>query len=120
MAEGQDKQEVAFERPPGSSHFNFTMTSLLISGGAFAYYKSRSVPSLAAGVLLGSAFAVSADMIKKGDNTRGHALGLATGATLTGVMGYRFLKTRQLVPTGILAMLGVASTLYNAKKTNEW
>ena len=34
-------QEVKFERPPGSSHFNYTMASALISGGAFAYYKSR-------------------------------------------------------------------------------
>ena len=36
-----DNQKLEFERPTGSSHFNFTMASALISGGAFAFYKSR-------------------------------------------------------------------------------
>ena len=59
-------------------------------------------------------------MISRGDATRGHQLATAASAVLVGVMGARYLRTKKVVPAGVLTGAGVASLGYNGMKTWEW
>jgi len=44
----------------GSAHVNYTMAGLLAVGGVAGFAKAKSVPSLVAGLAVGSLFALSA------------------------------------------------------------
>ena len=106
--------------PGGSSHLSLTMGALCIGGGAFAFYRKRSVPSLAGGVGTGLTYLGAATFINAGEDFRGHALACTAGALLAGGMGSRALKTGKFMPAGLIASLGFVSMFYEGKKANEW
>lgn len=107
-------------KPTGSSHLSLTMASLCMGGGAFAYYRKGSVPSLAGGVGAGLLYLGAVKLIHDGESFQGHALACTTGALLAGGMGSRAIKTGKFMPVGMVATIGVISMLYEGKKANEW
>lgn len=108
------------DRPTGSSHAAFGLALVCAAGGIAGYVTRKSLPSLLAGLGLGAAFGASGYLINSGHPDVGHPLALAGSATLAGAMGSRAAKTKKLWPAGVLASLGVLSSLYQGKKTYEW
>ena len=59
-------------------------------------------------------------MINRGDCKEGHALAAVTSALVLSTMAPRFVRTRALMPAGILTATASASLAYDAYKTYEW
>lgn len=97
-----------------------TLGALLAGGGIGAYVRAKSVPSLVAGVTSGGLMIGSAQMIKGGDNFKGHALGAATSAAIAFPMGMRAVKSGKLFPAGAVALLGLIGLGYNGKQAVDW
>jgi uncharacterized membrane protein (UPF0136 family) len=59
----------------GSAHLSYAVGSILIGGGVYAFLKVKSVPSLVAGLGVGSVLVISGFMIQKGKDfeVRDHA-----------------------------------------------
>jgi uncharacterized membrane protein (UPF0136 family) len=55
---------MTMERAPGSTHLSYTMAAVVAVGGISGYLKTRSTPSLVAGLAIGSAFAYSGMLIQ--------------------------------------------------------
>ena len=47
-------------------------------------------------------------------------LGAGTGSVLTAGMLPRFLKTKKMMPTGVVTLLGAAALGYNAMQLSRW
>jgi len=105
---------------PGSAHLNYTLAAVVGIGGVYGYFKTRSLPSLIAGVSIGSLYAYSAYLISQNRASEGHAVATVTSAILTAAMGSRFYKTRKVMPAGMLTGIGAAATYYNGIKWREW
>jgi len=105
---------------PGSAHVNYTLAAVVGIGGVYGYIKTRSVPSLIAGVSIGSLYAFSAYLISQHRASEGHAVAAVTSAILTAAMGGRFYTTRRVMPAGMLTGIGAAATYYNGIKWREW
>lgn len=58
--------------------------------------------------------------LRSGRSDLGHPCNLAASLALVGAMTPRAMKTRKLWPAGVLAVVGWASTGYEAVKTLEW
>jgi uncharacterized membrane protein (UPF0136 family) len=59
-------------------------------------------------------------LINSGQHKEGHALALVSSVLLLGGMGPRAIKTGKFMPAGLVAALGGASAVYQAKKVQEW
>jgi len=92
---------------------------LVAVGGVAGYLKAKSVPSLLAGLIVGSLYAYSSYVITEGNPATGFLIGAGTSTILFMAMGARFIKTKKPMPAGVAA-LGLAVGLYNAKKWSEW
>ncbi|KAF0853121.1 mitochondrial transmembrane protein 14C-like protein [Andalucia godoyi] len=105
---------------PGEAHLPFSMALLVAAGGLMGYAKAKSVPSLAAGLGFGALFTGAGYLIQSGKEKEGHDLATVLSVALTAVMGARALRTRKLVPAGIVASAAAISTVYEAQKSIEW
>lgn len=65
-----------------------------------------SIPSLAAGLLFGSALAYGAYQVSQDPSN--YSMQLATSSILAGVMGYRFYNSGKIMPAGVVCLLSVA------------
>lgn len=99
---------------------NNTVSAICAVGGIAGYVKAKSKPSLIAGLTFSGLFAVSGYMIKNGHPDRGHQLATVSGAVLAAATGPRAIRSKKLVPGGILAGIGLLSLAYNGKKAYEW
>ena len=106
--------------PTGSAHLNLGAGALVAVGGMMGYAKKGSTPSLIAGVGLGGTLIASGLLINSGNEYRGHAVGSGVGLAMAGAMGGRFMKTRQFMPAGAVAVLGATVAAYNLAKAYEW
>uniref|UniRef100_UPI00398EF095 transmembrane protein 14C isoform X2 n=1 Tax=Pristiophorus japonicus TaxID=55135 RepID=UPI00398EF095 len=79
----------------------FGYATLVASGGVLGYIKAGSMPSLAAGLLFGSAAGFGAYQITQ--NPKNIWLSLITSGTLTGIMGMRFYNSGKFMPAGLVA-----------------
>merc|ERR1719277_1788253 len=58
-------------------------------------------------------------MVEKDPQTA-FLMGSATSGVLTAGMLPRFLKTQKMMPTGLVALLGVAGLLHNGNQLSKW
>ncbi|KAG1700124.1 hypothetical protein DVH05_011936 [Phytophthora capsici] len=100
-------------------HPTFTMAGLLTAGGVFGYLKTKSVPSLVAGVTLGAGFGVAGYLLQKGEMTNGHGVALLMSSITMGAMGVRAVRTKKPLPVSV-ASLGALSAAYHAHRFTEW
>eukprot|EP00747_Dinoflagellata_sp_TGD_P166698 gnl/TRDRNA2_/TRDRNA2_189898_c0_seq1.p1 gnl/TRDRNA2_/TRDRNA2_189898_c0~~gnl/TRDRNA2_/TRDRNA2_189898_c0_seq1.p1 ORF type:complete len:138 (-),score=28.03 gnl/TRDRNA2_/TRDRNA2_189898_c0_seq1:69-428(-) len=105
--------------PTGAAHLNLTVGGLLASGGAYGYFKSGSIPSLAAGMGCGGLMVFSGVLVDR-DPQSAFLLGSGTSGLLTVGMLPRFLKTKKMMPTGMVALLGTVSLAYNGFQLSQW
>ncbi|KAI6747506.1 hypothetical protein HG530_015865 [Fusarium avenaceum] len=109
-----------------AEHPSFTLAGLLpqchavAAGGTAGYIRTRSLPSLIAGVGLGACFGYAGYLLKNNKNY-GTELALGSSVLLAGSMVPRVIKTsaRAVVPVGLLAT-GSLATLYYQKKFREF
>ncbi|KAH7479319.1 hypothetical protein PRIC1_009134 [Phytophthora ramorum] len=100
-------------------HPTYTMAGLLTAGGVFGYLKTKSVPSLVAGVTLGAGFGVAGFLLQKGEMTNGHGVALLVSSITMGAMGLRAVRTKKPLPVTI-ASLGALSAAYHTQRFTEW
>merc|ERR1711934_193121 len=103
-----------------SHHLNYTMAGILAVGGLAGYAKKRSAPSLVAGLSLGAAYAYAGYLISQNEAEQGHLVGTATSGLVLLAMGPRFVKSRKIMPAGILTITSLVGLGYNGMKYNEW
>nr|ABI52790.1 transmembrane protein 14C [Argas monolakensis] len=75
-------------------------------GGVMGYLKAGSVMSLMAGVICGGLALIGA--YPTSIDPKKFFLSIAVSALLSGLMGYRYLKTSKLMPAGLVAVLSIA------------
>lgn len=93
---------------------------LLAIGGIAGFVKGKSVPSLVAGVSLGGLYGAAGVLINRGDCKEGHALAAVTSALVVGVMGPRFVRSKKVMPAGLLTAAASGSFVYDAYKAQQW
>ncbi|XP_028328624.1 transmembrane protein 14C-like [Gouania willdenowi] len=76
--------------------------ALVLSGGVMGFIKAGSVPSLVAGLLFGILAAIGAH--HRSQNPKNTLLLLGASATLTVIMGLRFLSTWKFMPAGLMTL----------------
>ncbi|XP_078097124.1 transmembrane protein 14C-like [Mustelus asterias] len=79
----------------------FGYAALVASGGLLGYAKAGSVPSLAAGLLFGSAAGFGAYQTTR--DPKNIWLSLIASGALTGIMGMRFYNSGKFMPAGLVA-----------------
>jgi uncharacterized membrane protein (UPF0136 family) len=117
----QQQQQKIMEKVPGGAHLNLTLGGLVTVGGIIGYVKKGSVPSLVAGIGIGSMLLGSGYLIAKTDKVfEGFALGSTSSALLAIGMGQRYVATSKMMPAGVVSILGIAGLAYNVNKAIEW
>ena len=104
-------------RPPGVSHPAFGLAGLCALGGGVGLARSGSKVSLAAGLLLGGVFAFAGREIQEGRAQDGYQMAMAASSLLSGTMMFRLVRTRKVMPAGVLACVGAASAANAFAKT---
>ncbi|KAH0539364.1 transmembrane protein 14C [Cotesia glomerata] len=81
----------------------FAYAASVAGGGILGYVKSKSIPSLAAGLLFGTILGFGA--YQTSQDPRNCAVLLGSSATLGGMMGYRYYNTGKIMPAGAIAII---------------
>ncbi len=87
---------------------------LILLGGVMGFVKGKSKASLVTGILFGIALIVCGVLIQQGV-----AAGCLAATLLAGVLVLvfviRFLKTRKLMPAGLLAVISLVAAVWLAR-----
>ncbi|KAF3028876.1 hypothetical protein E8E15_007927 [Penicillium rubens] len=103
-----------------AEHPSFTLAALLPAGGLAGYLKTRSAPSLIAGVGLGISYAYSGYLIKE-NRDYGTELALGNSVLLLGSAIPRIIKTGAKAPVPLaLGATGLLASYYYQKKVREF
>ncbi|KAJ5660137.1 hypothetical protein N7507_006588 [Penicillium longicatenatum] len=103
-----------------AEHPSFTLAALLPTGGILGYLKTRSAPSLIAGVGLGLSYGYAGYMIKENIDY-GTELALVNSVFLLASAIPRIVKTQAKFPVPIiLGATGSLATFYYQKKVREF
>jgi uncharacterized membrane protein (UPF0136 family) len=93
----------------------FVFGVLTIAGGVMGFVKAKSKPSLIAGGISGAALIVAGVLIGTGANAKiGLFLGLIVSIALSGRFVGAFLKTKKVMPAGLMATLGIIGMIVSA------
>jgi uncharacterized membrane protein (UPF0136 family) len=93
----------------------FVFGVFAIAGGVFGFVKAKSMPSLVAGSVSGAALIVAGVLIGTGASTRiGLILGLIVALALAGRFVPAFLKTKKVMPAGLMGALGIIGVIVSA------
>ncbi|KAI0178111.1 hypothetical protein LQW54_002729 [Pestalotiopsis sp. IQ-011] len=103
-----------------AEHPSFTLAGLLAVGGTMGYARTKSTPSLVAGLGLGASYAVAGYLIKE-NKDYGTELALGNSIALLGSAVPRIIKTGGRAPVPIaLGACGALATFYYQKKVREF
>ncbi|GAN08810.1 hypothetical protein MAM1_0224d08326 [Mucor ambiguus] len=101
-----------------SQHPSYGMAALCTASGIAGYVRSRSVPSLVAGVGIGAIYGVAGYLIKE-NRYYGHETGVAASVILASSMVPKAMKTGKPFPV-TLAVCSVVTGAYYTKKIIEY
>ncbi|XP_040574835.1 transmembrane protein 14C [Lepeophtheirus salmonis] len=90
-------------------YYGFAYSAAVAFGGIMGFVKKGSIPSMAAGIVFGTAAAFGAYRFSSSPKNFHAALGVST--TLLGIMGHRFFKTQKVMPAGVVAVLSFLMVL---------
>ncbi|XP_064473429.1 transmembrane protein 14C-like [Ornithodoros turicata] len=89
-----------------TDYWSFGYALAVVLGGIMGYVKAGSMMSLLAGVLFGGLALIGAYQTSL--DPKKFLLSIAVSALLSGLMGYRYIKTSKLMPAGLVAVLSIA------------
>jgi uncharacterized membrane protein (UPF0136 family) len=85
----------------------FLFGVLTIAGGVMGFVKAGSRASLIAGGVSGALLLVAGYLVGASNGLAGLILGLVLSLALAGQFGPKFVRTRKVMPAGLMAVLGV-------------
>jgi uncharacterized membrane protein (UPF0136 family) len=85
----------------------FLFGVLTIAGGVVGFVKAGSRASLIAGGVSGALLLVAGYLVGAGNVLVGLILGLVLSLALAGQFGPKFVRTRKVMPAGLMAVLGI-------------
>ncbi|CAO3594931.1 unnamed protein product [Absidia cylindrospora] len=100
-----------------SHHPAYAMSALCFVGGIKGFARTRSLPSLIAGVGLGSLYGAAGYICQ--ENVNGYKLAVGSSVVLAGAMIPRAIKTKKPVPIA-LALTSLAAGAYYTKKVIDY
>ena len=83
----------------------FAYALTVAAGGIVGFVKKGSIMSGLMGLAFGATAGYGA--YQTSQNPGNYALSLGVAATLTGVMGYRFINSGKIMPAGVVAALSL-------------
>ncbi len=86
-------------------------SATILAGGILGFALSKSVASLLSGTISSLILIISAGLLFK-EKVAGFWIGLATTLLLDGIFFFRFLKTKNFVPAGLLGVLSLLMVLF--------
>lgn len=101
-----------------SHHPSYFMAAFCTAGGIAGYVRTRSIPSLVAGVGVGALYGVAGYIIKE-NKDYGHETGLAASVIMASSMVPKAIKTHKPFPVA-LAICSVTTGAYYTKKIIEY
>ncbi|KAI9030783.1 transmembrane protein 14 [Phycomyces nitens] len=103
-----------------SDHTAFTMAALSATGGIAGFVRTRSIPSLVAGVGIGSLYGVAGYLIRE-NKDYGHETAVLASTLLAGGMIPRAVKTQFKKPVPVaLSVVSIAAGAYYVKKVIDY
>ncbi|KAI7906653.1 transmembrane proteins 14C-domain-containing protein [Cokeromyces recurvatus] len=101
-----------------SHHTSYTLAGLCAAGGIAGFARTRSIPSLVAGLGVGILYGTAGYLIQQ-NKDYGHETAVAASTILGGAMIPRALKTRKPVPVA-LSVISIAAGSYYVKKIIDY
>lgn len=93
----------------------FAFGLMTIAGGVMGFVRAKSRPSLIAGSISGIALLVAGYFMGTATNARiGLILGLIVSLALAGRFVGAFLKSKKMMPAGLMALLGTVGVVVSA------
>ena len=105
-------EEATTAAAPRGIILNSAVGGLTFAGGLAGYVTKGSKASLIAGSTFGGLLLLSSLLISK-KSRKGNVMGSVVAGMLSYVMGKKFLTSKKIIPSGLIAFFGVVACTYN-------